>query len=584
MKAKIMETRANFVLIGAFTLFGILGSLGFFLWLAKVEVDRQYAYYDILFESVSGLGEAGDVRYNGLPVGQVVQLALDRADPGKVRVRIEVDAGTPVKTDTTATLELQGITGVSYVSLSGGSPTAEHLQAAPGESFPVIVARRSAVQSLFEGAPELLSKAIELLEDLNAIVSVENRAAFGNTLANLESASGEMDTALRSFSTLSTELSKASATIAAFTGRLDELADTATTTLNTADETLKTARSAIEQAQATIGEATGALASARQTLDSATGLITGELPGLIDQVESTAKTIETVVIDVGGKAGNVVGKINRLSDVAIARLTEAEVTIAKLDIALDSATATMKSIEDTSRNVDALVKGEGAALVADARRAVASANEAISAANRVILEDLPTIVADIRTATNTVNAVVAQVGEDLSGVSGKLDGIAANADTAILSATETFRSANETLTAITATMVTADGTLNTARETFAGVNRLLDEDVSVIVADARNGVASLNTALAQVSGDLPEITAEVRRTLARATKFVDHLDGIVVDNADQIEAFMQAGLPQFIRFVREGNKLVASLQRLTAKIERDPARFLLGTQSPEFKR
>ncbi len=135
-----MEIRANFLLIGAFTLFGILGSLGFFLWLAKVEVDRQYAYYDILFEDVSGLGEAGSVRYNGLPVGQVVWLSLDRADPSKVRVRIEIDAGAPVKTDTVVTLELQGVTGVSYVSLAGGSPGAGRLQAAPGEDVPVIVA------------------------------------------------------------------------------------------------------------------------------------------------------------------------------------------------------------------------------------------------------------------------------------------------------------------------------------------------------------------------------------------------------------------------------------------------------------
>jgi phospholipid/cholesterol/gamma-HCH transport system substrate-binding protein len=58
----------------------------------------------------------------------------------------------------------------------------------------------------------------------------------------------------------------------------------------------------------------------------------------------------------------------------------------------------------------------------------------------------------------------------------------------------------------------------------------------------------------------------------------------VVDNSDQIEAFMQAGLPQFIRFVEEGSRLVASLQRLSAKIERDPARFLLGTQAPEYKK
>jgi phospholipid/cholesterol/gamma-HCH transport system substrate-binding protein len=579
-----METRANFVLIGAFTLFGILGSLGFFLWLAKVEVDRQYAYYDILFTDVSGLGDAGDVRYNGLPVGQVVRLSLDSVDPGKVRVRVEIDAATPVKTDTVATLELQGVTGVSYVSLSGGSPETERLQAAPGEKIPVIASRRSAVQSLFEGGPELLTKAIVLLEDIDTMVNAENRAAVASILGNLESASGELDSTLRDFSALSAELSKASARITAFTDHLDEVADSATATLDTAGETLKTARSAIEKAGPLIDEATGALASAQQTFDSANGVMTDQLPGLIDQVEATAGAIETVVTDVGGKAGEVVGKIDRLSDVAIARLTDAEATFAKLDAALDSATSTMASIEETSRSVDTLVKGDGAALVADARRAVGSANQALSAANRVILEDLPLIVADIRGATGTVNTVISRVGEDLSGVSGKLDAIAANANTAILSATETFRNANETLAAVTATMTTAEGTLDTARETFTGVNRLLDEDVEAIIADIRGGVASLNTVLGQVSGDLPEITAELRRTLANAAKFVDSMDGIVGDNADQIEIFMQAGLPQFVRFMQEGSRLIANLQRLTAKIERDPARFLLGTQSPEFRR
>ena len=72
-----METRANYLLIGAFTLVGIIGAFAFLLWLAKVEVDRQYAYYFVKFDNVAGLGDAGDVRYNGLPVGQVVGLELD---------------------------------------------------------------------------------------------------------------------------------------------------------------------------------------------------------------------------------------------------------------------------------------------------------------------------------------------------------------------------------------------------------------------------------------------------------------------------------------------------------------------------
>ena len=75
-----METRANYILIGAFTIAGLLATFGFLLWLANAEVNRQYTYYDMLFESVSGLGTASDVRFNGLPVGQVVALDLDVED------------------------------------------------------------------------------------------------------------------------------------------------------------------------------------------------------------------------------------------------------------------------------------------------------------------------------------------------------------------------------------------------------------------------------------------------------------------------------------------------------------------------
>ena len=579
-----METRANFVLIGAFTLLGILGSLGLFLWLAKVQVDRQYAYYDILFDDVSGLGEAGDVRYNGLPVGQVVLLALDETDPGKVRVRIEINAASPVKTDTVATLELQGVTGVSYVALSGGSPEAPRLATAAGQKYPVIASRKSAVQSLFEGGPELINKAIQLLEDLNSTVGPENRAAFGSILSNLEKASGELDSTLKNFSSLSMDLSEAASSISGFTDKLDPVAEAAVTALNTADETLRAANAAIESAQGTIGEAAGTLTSARQTFDTANGLIADQLPGLIDQVRSTAGSIETVVTDLGGKAGGVADKIALLTDTAIARMAEAEATIAKLDTAIDAATATMKSVADTSQSVNALVTGEGAALVADARAAVATASTAIEAASRVISDDLPVVVADIRSATKTVDGVVTQVGQNLTGVTGKLDGIADGVSEAIAGATETFRNANQTLAAITQTVQTAEGTLDTAQQTFAGVNNLIDGDVAAITGDVRKTVGNLDAAIAQVAEDLPQITADIRHTLARMASLGDSLNSIVADNSDEIQVFMQAGLPQFVRFVKEASVLVANLQRLSAKIERDPARFLLGTQSPEFRR
>lgn len=101
-----METRANYILIGLFTLLGILGMMAFFLLFARVELDRQFAYYDIRFSSVSGLSEASDVRFSGLPVGQVVDVRLAPEQDGSIVVRVEVNADTPVRTDSVATIEI----------------------------------------------------------------------------------------------------------------------------------------------------------------------------------------------------------------------------------------------------------------------------------------------------------------------------------------------------------------------------------------------------------------------------------------------------------------------------------------------
>ena len=217
-----METKANYVLIGLFTLAGILGALGLLLWLAKVEVDRQYAYYDILFDDVSGLGSASDVRYNGLPVGQVVDLNLDEVDSSKVRVRIEIAADTPVNTETVAQLQSQGVTGVSFVGLSGGSETSAALPS--GSEIP---SERTALQTVFEGAPVVLDRAVVLLENINEVFDPQNRAAVSEMLANLSSASARIDTVLSDFENLSGDLGSAAREIAAFTDRLDSLAKTA---------------------------------------------------------------------------------------------------------------------------------------------------------------------------------------------------------------------------------------------------------------------------------------------------------------------------------------------------------------------
>jgi len=189
-----METRARYILVGLFTLFSLLAGLGFILWLAKVQLDRTYAQYDIVFDTVAGLGQASVVRYNGVNVGQVLTIALDEEDPSLVRVRIEIDASTPVRTDTMATLASQGVTGVSYVALEGGRADAPRLVTMPPADVPLIASRPSVVQGLITDAPDLLAEAISLMRDIRGFTTRENSAAITAILANVESATARIDT------------------------------------------------------------------------------------------------------------------------------------------------------------------------------------------------------------------------------------------------------------------------------------------------------------------------------------------------------------------------------------------------------
>lgn len=223
-----METRAHHMLIGLFALIIILSAFFFAVWLGQYRLARETRIYDIVFQgAVSGLSIAGDVRYNGIKVGEVKQMDLSPSDPSKVRVRIEIDASAPVTADTIATVEFQGVTGVSYVLLSGGGPKSKALVKKEGAPYPVIASRRSRLQDLFAGAPEMISRANEVLDRMNLLLNDDNRETVGAILKNTESFTGSLSTSGKEIASLVANLNEASANINKFTGKLDEVSDSA---------------------------------------------------------------------------------------------------------------------------------------------------------------------------------------------------------------------------------------------------------------------------------------------------------------------------------------------------------------------
>ena len=240
-----METKANYVLIGAFTIGVTLFLLLFALWAAKYSSDRSWNEYHVVFrEPVTGLTEGSSVHYNGIAIGTVDDLMLAPNDPRQVIARLKLQADAPVKADTRARLSMTSLTGPPIIQLTGGRPDAPPLAAGPNGGPPVIETEASALQNIADTANRLV-------ERLDNMLSEENVQRFTDTLDNIQTMTG---------------------TIAEQREDMREI--------------LINARKASEQLNVT-------MSSANRTLDTFDRELVQKLPALVARIDSTLSRLDS---------------------------------------------------------------------------------------------------------------------------------------------------------------------------------------------------------------------------------------------------------------------------------------------------
>lgn len=177
----------NYALVGAFVL--VLSSLVIAggLWLASGgAMQKKYNLYRAVEnESVAGLNLNAPVKYNGVAVGKVQEITLDPDNPERVNLLFAIEQGTPIKEDTVAVLKTQGLTGFAYVELNGGAKGAPPLGANGGSEYPLIRTKPSLSARLENVLTTVLAKLDSTTNNINDILSDENRAAFTKALADI---------------------------------------------------------------------------------------------------------------------------------------------------------------------------------------------------------------------------------------------------------------------------------------------------------------------------------------------------------------------------------------------------------------
>ena len=267
-----METRANYVWVGAVSLVLLALLAVFIVWLAQLG-NANRRDYDIFFEqSVGGLANGSAVTFQGVPAGQVTEIELWRQDPEFVRVRVSLDESIPVLQGTTASISAS-FTGVSTVSLGGAVKGAPPITEPGPEGVPVIPAQPGGLGEILASAPLLLERVATLTDRLTRLLSDENQASISGILANTNRMSGQLAEMGPEFRAALVELQ---GTLAQSTETLDAFESTLRTTdslLNNEGQslaqelraTLRSARQAATALEATMQDTRPAARELSQT-------------------------------------------------------------------------------------------------------------------------------------------------------------------------------------------------------------------------------------------------------------------------------------------------------------------------------
>lgn len=406
-----METKANYTIVGFFTVMVIFAAFGFVYWMSQYGRSGEMVELVISIPgSANGLSVGSPVRFNGIPVGSVRNLAINSNDPRYSVAVTQVSAEAPVLKSTKATLEIQGLTGAAYIELSGGNKGDENiLQTALSQGGSAhLIADQSSVTSLLATADKILDRANNAIGDIEGFVkdvrgpltsTINNADKFSKALADNSDGINEF---LKSVSTLSASLTAASK-------RLDSTLTAAETLVKSVDP------KKIDHIVSNVSKMSDDLAAA-----------SGQVSETLASVRSTVATYQRF----GENANTTLGKVDNL----IASVDPQKIGTIVNDVSSASADArkTMASISGFTDSITARQKDIDQ-VITDAREIAHKLNAASSRVDGILVKldgflgdaDAPSLSADARATlasfrkmADNLNAQIGPIGDNLKRFSG----------------------------------------------------------------------------------------------------------------------------------------------------------------------
>jgi phospholipid/cholesterol/gamma-HCH transport system substrate-binding protein len=294
-----METRASYVLVGSFVMLCLFGMIVAMLWLTGSQYRQEFAYYRTVFSGgVTGLGRGTTVRFNGIDVGSISELAFDPENPSSVIVTVQIDPVVPIQADAVASIQSQGFTGGTFLEIDGGTANSPLLTARPGEQYPVIPSRPNTLQQLAQAGPELVAnfntvgvRVSDLLNDQNRKLIAESLATLASTLENVRNTTDVFARRSEDLDATLENLRVASASIAKTLGNVDNTLAGADRALASADKALASVDTVVASAKTAVSTADATMQKIGLLSEDARKVINGQGVAQLTQVLAQTRAL-----------------------------------------------------------------------------------------------------------------------------------------------------------------------------------------------------------------------------------------------------------------------------------------------------
>ncbi len=384
-----METRASYLIVGLFVIAGMLGLVFAAMWITGTRTDEALALYDIYFDgSVAGLKPGNAVQYRGIPVGGVIDMKIDPENVERVLVVIEVAADTPIREDTEATLGIQGITGLSYIQLTGGTQAAAALKAAPGQRRPVIKSRPSELAAIFEAAPKMLNRAIEVIAMLEKLLGPENQQRIGNILQNIENttgalsnSSGDIDKLLSEGAGAVEDVRKLTAVLAENSDNIDSILAEGAGTMKDVHELTGTLAGSSDDLKKLISDGSSTMENVRDLTGGLAGS-TDDIAIMLDEGARVMEELRIVTSRANTMLANIEGDVSGVAKDTRAVLGSVKQAVASLAVAADGFAKLLTENSDSLTNFSQTGLYEFSQLMAEARVLVSALSRLVEQIER----------------------------------------------------------------------------------------------------------------------------------------------------------------------------------------------------------